>query len=62
MFSKRWFGVKMGVVDQPRTRDPPIDGAGFPDRTTDIMARDVFIEAIEDPDLVIQIQAQRLAI
>lgn len=29
------------------------------DRTTDIVARDIFIETLEDPELVIQIQAQR---
>ena len=29
------------------------------DRTTDIVARDIFIEALEDVDLVIQVQAQR---
>ena len=32
---------------------------GATDRTTDIVARDVFIEALDDPDLAIQVQAQR---
>ena len=31
------------------------------DRTTDIVARDVFVEALEDPELIIQVQAQRPA-
>ena len=31
---------------------------GPTDRTTDIVARDDFIEALEDVDLVIQVQAQ----
>ena len=34
---------------------------GPADRTTDVVARDVFIEAIEDPELVIQVRAQRSA-
>ena len=32
-----------------------------PDHTTEIVARDVFIEALEDPKMVIQVQAQRPA-
>ena len=34
---------------------------GHADRTTDTVAKGVFIEALEDPDLVIQIKAQRSA-
>ena len=34
---------------------------GPTDHTTDLVARDLFIEALEDPDLVIQVQAQRSA-
>ena len=32
---------------------------GIGDRTTEIVARDVFLEALDDPDLILQIQAQR---
>ena len=32
---------------------------GPTDRTTDIVTRDVFIEALKNPDLVIRVQAQR---
>ena len=34
---------------------------GPTDRTTDIVARDVFVEALEDPERIIQVRAQRPA-
>ena len=33
---------------------------GPTDRTTDIVARDVFVETLGDPELIIQVQVQRL--